>query len=553
MGNSADKLKASASIRKKAEAQLDNTQTKTISKLSGSETQKLIHELKVHQIELEMQNEELQISRSLAEEAKEKYTQLYDFAPSGYFTLSRDGKIVELNLCGAKMLGKDRQFLKSKLFGVYVSNDTKYLFKNFLEKVFVSKDKESCEVALSNNANLPIFVHLEGILNENADQCFVTAIDITQNKKAEENLIDSKRELFKKSEFVQVLLDASPAFIVAIGNDGKTLMMNKSLLNALEYTKEEVIGADYLTSFVPEEDRQGLAVIFKDITSAGKSMVNENNIISKSGRKFLVQWHGKSVKNDDGSADLFVGVGIDITESKKAEKAQLDLIKAKSDFTSMITHELRSPLAAIKMGLDLIFDDSTENLTAGQLKILTLSRNAVNRLMRLVSSTLDLQKLSSGSVSLDIQEYNINDLVHEVKSSMLHLTQAKSIYFNLSLDESLSPMPLDRDKIIQLLVNLVSNAIKFTDKGSITISTQAHENEVIVSVKDEGVGIEEKDIPDVFVPFHQLYNSKKYVKGSTGLGLSISKTIVEAHGGKIWVESKIGEGSTFSFSLPVTK
>src|ERR1035437_5705711 len=155
---------------------------------SVPEMMKLIEELEVYQVELEMQNEELMRAKEQAETATEKYTELYDFAPSGYFTLSKEGKIIELNLTGAKMLGKERSRLKNDMFDFFVSNDTRPIFNLFLGKVFHSKVKESCEVTLSIKDHLPMYVHLTWIVTKNGEQCLVTVVDNTEHKQAEEAL-----------------------------------------------------------------------------------------------------------------------------------------------------------------------------------------------------------------------------------------------------------------------------------------------------------------------------------------------------------------------------
>jgi diguanylate cyclase (GGDEF)-like protein/PAS domain S-box-containing protein len=138
-------------------------------------------------------------------------------------------------------------------------------------------------------------------------------------KRAEERLRESQTEFRKEQEFNQLLLDTSPALMVAIGFDGKTLMMNQALLDVLEYTKEEITGADYMNIVVPEEDRGTLAVVFQEIVKERKATVNENRIRSKSGRTYLVEWHGRTV-NTEGDSNFFVGVGIDVTERKQAEE-----------------------------------------------------------------------------------------------------------------------------------------------------------------------------------------------------------------------------------------
>jgi PAS domain S-box-containing protein/putative nucleotidyltransferase with HDIG domain len=142
--------------------------------------------------------------------------------------------------------------------------------------------------------------------------------DITERKQAEEKLRESQERLLKEQKFTQLLLDTSPAFIVAIDFDGKTLMMNRSLLDALEYTAEQIKGTDYLTNFVPEEDRMKLAKVFQEIIQKGNMTINENRIISRSGRIYLVEWHGRSVTREKGSSNIFVGVGLDITDRKNS-------------------------------------------------------------------------------------------------------------------------------------------------------------------------------------------------------------------------------------------
>ena len=151
------------------------------SQLSETNLMKLILELEVHQVELEMQNEELQLAKSATYEVTEKYAELYDFAPSGYFTLSKEGEILEVNLRGAKMLCKERDRLQNSQFGFFVTNETKPIYNNFLENVFNSKTESNCMVNLLTNINLPINVYLNGVIAKKGKQCLVTVVDITEH------------------------------------------------------------------------------------------------------------------------------------------------------------------------------------------------------------------------------------------------------------------------------------------------------------------------------------------------------------------------------------
>jgi signal transduction histidine kinase len=187
-------------LRQIAEELLKKEPVKTGSQLSEADILKLNHELHVHQIELEFQNEELILAYEQAEIAAKKYTKLYDFAPSGHFTLTKEGKIAELNLSGAKMLGKERSLLKNSQFGFFVSNDTKLIFNLFLSKIFYSKAEESCEITLLTDSNLPMYVYLNGIITENDEQCLISAMNITDRKWAAELFIANKEQAFQNKE-----------------------------------------------------------------------------------------------------------------------------------------------------------------------------------------------------------------------------------------------------------------------------------------------------------------------------------------------------------------
>ena len=184
-----------ASLREKAMEIHERKQAKSKHPFSDADTLKLIHELEVQQIELELQNEELLLARVAAKEASEKYTNLYDFAPVGYYTLNGKGEIIELNLIGAEMLGKERSRLKNNMFGFYVSKDTKPIFNQFLEDVFNTNAQESCEVTLANMVNSPLQVILSGIVDEKGEQCVVTVVEISRRKMLENALKERIKEM----------------------------------------------------------------------------------------------------------------------------------------------------------------------------------------------------------------------------------------------------------------------------------------------------------------------------------------------------------------------
>jgi PAS domain S-box-containing protein len=200
MKKSQNNLTDAEILRQKAEEQLKKQQPKVSSLSSENDLRKLAHELQVHQIELEMQYAQLKQAKEEADAATEKYTELYDFAPSGFFTLTKLGEIIGLNLHGASLLGKERLHLINRRFGSSVSDQTKSIFNNFLDKVFTSKGNESCEITLSTYGNLPMYVSLNGIVTENSEQCFVNVMNITDGKQAAELIIANKELAFQNGE-----------------------------------------------------------------------------------------------------------------------------------------------------------------------------------------------------------------------------------------------------------------------------------------------------------------------------------------------------------------
>lgn len=190
-----DNKKNTISIRQKAEEIFSSKQDNDPDTVTEADAASLLHELQVHQIELEMQNEELQIALDNAQIATDKYTTLYDFAPTGYFTLDSNGIISDLNLSGAKMLGMDRFSLIKKNIRNFICRDSKDIFNNFFTAVFENDSKQSCELKLQNVNNQSIYIYLEGIVSEVNQFCLITAVDITDRQKAVEALKESETHL----------------------------------------------------------------------------------------------------------------------------------------------------------------------------------------------------------------------------------------------------------------------------------------------------------------------------------------------------------------------
>jgi GAF domain-containing protein len=222
----------------------------------------------------------------------------------------------------------------------------------------------------------------------------------------------------------------------------------------------------------------------------------------------------------------------------------------KSQFLANMSHELRTPLNAILGYTELIADGVYGEPTEKMMGVLRRLESNGKHLLGLINDVLDLSKIEAGQLKLDLSAYSIHDVAQTVYGAVEPLAADKKISFKCEVAPNLPAGHGDGRRLTQVLLNLVGNAIKFTDAGEVRIKASANNGSFEVAVRDTGPGISEADQAKLFQEFQQADNSITRKKGGTGLGLAISKRIIEMHGGKIWVESKVGKGSTFAFTLP---
>jgi GAF domain-containing protein len=223
----------------------------------------------------------------------------------------------------------------------------------------------------------------------------------------------------------------------------------------------------------------------------------------------------------------------------------------KSQFLANMSHELRTPLNAILGYTELMADGAYGEPSEKMSGILKRLEANGKHLLGLINDVLDLSKIEAGQLVLELSDYSIQDIAQTVRSTLEPLAADKKLGFKVEVAPQLPPGHGDGRRLTQVLINLVGNAIKFTDAGEIAIKAEAHNGSFHVSVRDTGPGISSADQAKLFQEFQQADNAITRKKGGTGLGLAISKRIIEMHGGKIWVESQPGQGSTFTFTLPV--
>ncbi len=381
--------------------------------------------------------------------------------------------------------------------------------------------------------------------------------DITERKHAEEALRQSK-ELLEKTFSSQ--LDA--IFILDAQRPPIILDCNPAAERIFGYSREEMIGKT--TSFLHVDERtleDFRQLVYPSVEEHGFAHLPEFKMKRKDGSIFPTEHTVAPLKDQDGKRIGWVSVVRDITERKKMEeelkeryreerKLRQELeaeIKKRIEFSRIVVHELKTPLTSIMVSSDILVSELKEQLLLDLAK--SINRSAAD-LNNRIDELLDMAKGEMGTLKLKIKPLDIRELLLGIAQEMAPLISSRKQSLTLNLPEKLPLVKADENRVKQVVLNLLSNASKFTPEGGkITLSAREEGASLIVEVQDNGPGIAEKDQKHLFEPYYRLEQEKERTSG-LGLGLALAKTLVELHGGKIWVKSKLGEGSTFSFSLP---
>jgi signal transduction histidine kinase/CheY-like chemotaxis protein len=244
-------------------------------------------------------------------------------------------------------------------------------------------------------------------------------------------------------------------------------------------------------------------------------------------------------------------------ELERANEELRKIDEIKSEFVSVASHELRTPLAAIKSAVQLILKGKTGEINESQEKFLSMADRNINRLTNILNNFLDLSRIESGKIWMNFEEIDLKGPIEFTLSLLKTKANEKSIQLKIDFPSELPSVYADRERLEQILTNLIGNAIKFTpENGEISVSAKPlrrEKNMVAISVRDSGIGIPEEQLNKVFDKFYQVEDSLQRSVSGTGLGLAITKGLIEASHGKVWVESEVGKGSTFTFTLPISK
>jgi PAS domain S-box-containing protein len=483
-------------------------------------------------------------------ESEEKFFKAFRAIPEAVSIATLEGGIfLEVNDSFVSIIGYSREEAighTSKELNFWVKPGSRYRMKQLLEK---RGHFENEEFLLRNKSGEIQTVLLSAeVINLGGKPCMLTVgTDITERKQMEQALRESEEKFAKAFR-------ASPQVIsISRLSDGVFKEINQSFCRVLGYTREEVIGrsSSELGVWVTQADREDMVNRLKKY---GRVSNKEYHYRTKSGDIRTMLWSADEIELDGETCLL--AVTVDITDYKRMEAQALEaenlkqVDKLRTELLANVSHELRTPLASIK-GFATMLMDYGKRLTSAEKReyLETIDKNS-DRLVELIEQLLEMSRLGVGMLSIKKAPANIITLCQTVISEAL--VRAPEHIFKADLPPKLPKINIDSRRIRQVLDNIIDNAVKYSSPGTeIALSVQKINDELLFTVTDHGTGIPKSDMPRLFQRmFHSTRRQKLGFDGA-GLGLSICKGLIEAHGGRIWIESEEGVGTRCFFTLPL--
>jgi PAS domain S-box-containing protein len=481
---------------------------------------------------------------------------LIEASADALFAIAPDGTITDVNEEATRLSGYSRKHLINSRFAGYFTEPERAragVLQTLAEKRVISYElilitRYGRRIPVSFNAG--IFTDTAGT----ALGILAGARDITPQKGLEKQLRDSQfytRSLIESN--IDALMTTDPLGIITD--------VNQQMEALTGCTREELIGTPFKNYFTdPRRAEEGIRQVLHETRVTNYELTAR----SKSGNATVVSYNATTFNDQAGKLQGVFAAARDVTERKRFEQTlqekNVELENAslaKDRFLASMSHELRTPLNAIIGFTGTLLMKLSGPLTDEQEESLTTVRASGRHLLSLINDLLDLAKIESGKVELNMDILNCRSIMEEVSSTLKTLAEGKKLKFELRLPENDLLVRTDRRSLTQILINLTNNAIKFTQKGSVSIELhgqrengQAHAD---ISVVDTGVGIRPEDQPKLFQAFMQVDSSSTRSYEGTGLGLHVSQKLAKMIGGQVSFESEYGKGSRFTVSVPLVE
>ena len=529
--------------------------------------------------------------------ARQQFENIVEFLPDATFVIDQDKKVVAWNQACEAMTGVKKASLLGKGHYAYAEaffGERRPILIDLLDLPVSEADAAYTYLKRHDNKlygesfarrpNNGRGAHLWGVASPLYDQegrrCGAIEIvrDVSDRNEMERTLRASE---LKYRELVML----ANSIILRWSSEGRITFLNEFGRKFFGYTEAEIIGKNLFGTLVPQSDSSGrdLGKMLEQILANPQKFernINEN--IRRNGERVWIDWRNRVVFDEQGQIKEILSIGSDITDLKQAEKqirrlnddlqrhaetlekrveertAELAAAKEqaesadrlKSAFLAVMSHELRTPLNSIIGFTGILLQELAGPLNEEQKKQMTMVQGSSRHLLALINDVLDISKIEAGQLSLSVTSFELRSSIERALKLVSPLAQKKKIDLQLDIADDVSTATLDQLRLEQVILNLLNNAVKFTEKGHVHLSCRTDNDHYLLSVSDTGIGMRPEELPGLFQPFHQIDTGLSRKHEGTGLGLSICKKLITMMDGTIDVQSRLDEGSTFTIRFP---
>lgn len=488
-------------------------------------------------------SEQARLQQELAEQ--QTYTRsLIEASADALFAITSDGVITDVNEETTRLTGYPRRHLVNSAFQTYFTDPNRAL--SGVKETFEQGRVIGYELTLVTKSGRKITVSFNaGVFTDSAGAplgILASARDITAQKEMEQQLRDS--QLYTRSLIdsnIDALMTTDPLGIITDVNPQMEVLTGR--------TREELIGSPFKDHFTdPERAQGGIKLVLQE----GKVEDYELTAVAKDGSETVVSYNGSTFFDREGKLQGVFAAARDVTDRKRFEGSLLEATQHKSEFLANMSHEIRTPMNGVIGMINLLL---ATDLSPEQTEYAETARRSGEALLTIINDILDFSKIEAGKLSLEVIDFDLRTAVEEVVELLAEAAHEKGLEIATLIHPDV-PIGVrgDPGRLRQVLINLTGNAVKFTDSGEVVIkvkllATQGDEAVLQLDVIDTGIGIPEKSAAQLFDSFFQADASTTRRFGGTGLGLTISHELVRLMGGEIGVESEVGRGSRFWFTV----
>ncbi len=504
--------------------------------------------------------------------AEEKFRDLLDSAPDAMVIVNEKGNIELINRQTEKLFGYPREQLIGKPVELLIPHDFRNRHeqhrKNYSNEPHVRPMGAGLELfgLKQDKTKFPVEISLSPLHTEKGTLISAAIRDISEKKRVETELNNSKRELetlYKKLELsyeelensyaelvrarkrlaenrTRFLINTMPHIVASATPDGALDYANRHLMDFTGLTFDELKGWGW-ANCIYSADIERLTIAWRHSLETGKPLQMEFRLVNSAG---VPVWHFAKViphSDEKGEITVWIATITDIHEHKLSEEK-------KDDFIGIASHELKTPLTSAKAYIQLLENQLSENGSPEAFLYVKRANASIERLNELISDLLDISKIQHGKLAYTFSEFDFNGMVDE---TIEYVRQTSPRHAIIKTGTACPLITGDKERLRQVCINLLTNAVKYSPNAMrIDVNIQSDAHKITVSVTDYGIGIPESDLEKVFERYYRVKNAGAYYQGM-GIGLYISAEIIHRHHGEIWATSKLGEGSTFYFNLPL--